>query len=72
MNGLMKNYTDRVRLVRVNIRHPQSAELRAQLGFSATPEFYLLNPQGQLVRKWEDPVDVDALEQTIKALPVSP
>ena len=72
VNGLMKQYTDRVRFVRVNIRHPQAAELRTLLGFTATPEFYLIDPQGRVERKWEDPVDVDELEQTIQALPVRP
>ena len=72
VNGLMKNYTDRVRFVRVNIRHPQAAELRTELGFSATPEFYLVDPQGRVERKWEDPVDIAELEQTIKALPPAP
>ncbi len=69
VNGLMKNYTDRVHFVRVNIRLPQSAELRDQLGFEATPELYLIDPQGHIARKWEDPVDLAELERTIKALP---
>jgi hypothetical protein len=72
VNGLMKNYTDRVSFVRVNIRHAQFAELRTQLGFSATPEFYLIDPQGRVERKWDDSVDLAELEQTIKALPLNP
>jgi hypothetical protein len=72
VNGLMKQYTDRVAFVRVNIRHPQSAELQAQLGFSATPEFYLIDPQGRVERKWDETVDVAELEKTIQALPVKP
>jgi len=68
VNGLMKNYTDRVHFVRVNIRHPQSAELRTQLGFSATPEFYLIDPQGKVLRQWDETVDVAELEETIRAI----
>jgi hypothetical protein len=72
VNGLMKNYTDRVRFVRVNIRHPQAAELQTLLGFNATPEFYLIDPQGRVECRWDDSVDLAELEQTIKALPVNP
>lgn len=68
----MKHYTDRVRFVRVNIRHPQAAELQTLLGFNTTPEFYLIDPQGHVERKWDESVDVDELEQTIKALPPAP
>ena len=68
----MKNYTDRVHFVRVNIRHPQAAELQTLLGFSATPEFYLIDPQGRVERKWDETVDVAELEQTIKELPLMP
>jgi peroxiredoxin len=42
------------------------------LGFSATPEFYLIDPQGRVERKWDESVDVDELEQTIRALSPTP
>lgn len=72
MNGLMKNYTDRVSFMRVNIHDPQSFDLQTTLGFNATPEFYLVDPQGCVERKWDDSIDVMELEKAIKVLPSAP
>jgi hypothetical protein len=68
VNGLMKKYTDRATFVRVNIHDPTSFDLQTQLGFSATPEFYLIDPQGRIERHWDDSLDLAELEKTIQAL----
>jgi thiol-disulfide isomerase/thioredoxin len=71
VNGLMKNYTDRVRFVRLNIHDKATFDLQSQLGFSTTPEFYLIDPQGRVEHKWDESVDLQELEQTVKALPLA-
>jgi hypothetical protein len=71
VNGLMKHYTDRARFVRLNIHDKATLEWQNRLGFSTTPELYLIDPQGQVVRRWDETIDMDELEQTIKALPLS-
>lgn len=68
VNGLMKKYTDRAAFVRVNIHDPQSFDLQIQLGFNATPEFYLIDPQGRVERMWDDSIDLAELEKTIRAI----
>ena len=68
VNGLMKKYTDRVAFVRVNIHDPKTFDLQTQLGFNATPEFYLVDPQGNVKHKWDDSIDLAELEKTIRAL----
>ncbi len=68
----MTKYTDRVRFVRLNIHDKTTFEVQAKLGFSTTPELYLIDPQGHVERKWDESVDLAELEQTIKALPVLP
>lgn len=65
----MKNYTDRVRFVRLNIHDKATLDLQTQLGFTTTPEFYLIDPQGHVLRNWDESVDLTELEQTIQALP---
>ena len=72
VNGLMKNYTDRVRFVRLNIHDKVTFDLQTQLGFSTTPEFYLIDPQGRVERRWDESVNLGELEQTIKTLPLAP
>jgi hypothetical protein len=71
VNGLMKHYADRVRFVRLNIHDPRSFELQTELGFSTTPEFYLIDPQGRVERKWDETVDPAELEQTVQAIPAA-
>ncbi len=72
MNGLMKKYKDRARFVRLNIHTPQSFALKKQLGFSATPEFYLVDPKGHVLHYWGgDSIDLAGLEEMVKALPSS-
>lgn len=68
----MKKYTDRARFVRLNIHDKATLELQTQLGFSTTPEFYLIDPQGRVERRWDESVDVAELEETIKELPLTP
>jgi hypothetical protein len=68
VNGLMKNYTDRARLVRVNILDPATRALQTEFGFSATPEFYLLDPQGKVVYFWDDGIDLADLEAKLQAI----
>jgi hypothetical protein len=68
----MKNYTDRATFVRVNIHNPKSFDLQTELGFNATPEFYLIDPQGRVLRLWDDSIDLAELEQTVQALPQTP
>ena len=61
----MKKYTNRAAFVRVNINNPKTFDLQAELGFNATPEFYLVDPQGHIARKWDDSIDLAELEKTI-------
>ncbi len=68
----MKKYTDRARFVRVNIHAPQSSALLKQLGFSASPEFYLVDPTGHVLHYWGgDGINLAELENSIEALPPS-
>jgi hypothetical protein len=68
----MKKYTDRARFVMVNIHVPQSRALQQQLGFSASPEFYLVDPTGHVLHYWGgDAIDLSELENLLNALPPS-
>lgn len=61
MRGLEKEYAGRIEFIRLNILNPETEPLQEQYGFSATPEFYLLDPQGEVVGFWDDSVEVDDL-----------
>ena len=70
VHGLMKKYTDRARFVTVNIHVSEYSALLKQLGFSASPEFYLVDPAGHVLHYWGgDAIDLSELETLLKALP---
>jgi hypothetical protein len=54
VHGLEKTYGDRITFVRVNILNPESRPLMQQFGFSATPEFYLVDGNGDIIDAWDD------------------
>jgi hypothetical protein len=63
VHRLEKEYDDRILFVRVNILIPENKPLLEQYGFSATPEFYLVDEQGGIIGFWEDAVEEDQLRQ---------
>jgi hypothetical protein len=38
-----------------------------EFGFSATPEFYLVNPQGRIIGFWNDAVERQVLQDAFDA-----
>lgn len=58
MHGLEKQYAGRIKFIRVNILQPQNKALMEKFGFSATPEFYLVDRSGQILGFWDE-IDSD-------------
>jgi thioredoxin-like negative regulator of GroEL len=54
VNGLYEKYHGQVSLTRLNILNSDSQPMMDKLGFSATPEIYLLDPAGKIVALWDD------------------
>ena len=52
VNGLEKIYGGQIQFVRANILMPENRPLMKKYGFSATPEFYLVDPQGKIIGFW--------------------
>jgi hypothetical protein len=68
VSGLAKTYGDRVKFVRVNIHDPKTAALQAELGFTTTPEFFLLDPKGHILHYWDEDLTIEAVGQVLKTL----
>ena len=66
VHGLEKAYGERIAFIRVNILHPESASLMEQFSFSATPEFYLVDEQGQILGAWDDWVEEQELRRAFE------
>jgi hypothetical protein len=61
VRGLEQEYGERIEFVRVNVLDASSAPLMRQLGFSTTPELYLVDTSGRIVRFWDGDVSAEEL-----------
>lgn len=69
VHGLEKAYGDRISFVRANILLAENEPLMEQYGFSATPEFYLVDGSGRVIAVWDDTLTAAALREAFdKAL----
>ena len=68
MRGLEKEYAGRIEFVRVNVLDKNNAPLLSRFGFSATPELYLLDGMGKVVRFWDNDVQADELRKAFDAV----
>jgi hypothetical protein len=68
VNGLAKTYGSHIKFVRVNIHDPKTVALQTQLGFMTTPEFFLIDPQGNVLRQWAEDITADGVGQVLDAL----
>jgi hypothetical protein len=67
VHGLEREYGERITFVRVNILMPGNKPLMDQYSFSATPELYLVDEQGQIIGFWDGFVEEEVLRQAFEA-----
>lgn len=65
MRGVEKDYRDRIEFIHVNILQPDSEAMMEKFGFSTTPEFYLVDADGNILRFWDDLIPADELRQAL-------
>lgn len=54
VHGLNREYEGRIEFVRSNIHTQNSIELQEKYGFTATPEFFLVDGEGNILAHWDD------------------
>lgn len=52
VHGLEARYTDKILFTYLDIDDPQTSAIKQQLGYRVQPQFFLLDGQGNIVRKW--------------------
>ncbi|RME88061.1 MAG: hypothetical protein D6770_07855 [Anaerolineae bacterium] len=62
VHGLEAKYYTRITFVYLDIDDPRNEEFKRQFGFRSQPEFYLLDGQGNIVKKWVGRVSVEDFE----------
>lgn len=63
---LESEFSGQIEFVHANILNPETEALQEQFGFSTTPEFYLVNQQGDILGFWDDSVVVEELQQALE------
>ena len=66
VHGLEREFGERIDFVRVNILIPENKTLMEQYSFSTTPEFYLVDPQGEIIGFWGDAFEEAELRQAFE------
>jgi hypothetical protein len=61
VNGLEKEYGDRIEFVRVNILLSGSRPLMERYAFSSSPEFYLVDADDRVIRSWDDTLTAESV-----------
>ena len=68
VHGLERQYGRRIDFLYLNVQDSSTAAAKARLGFQATPHFFLLTPDGQIVREWQGVQEGAILETALLTL----
>lgn len=68
MSGLEREYRGRLSVKRINIHAPDTRAIQQQYGFTATPEFFLVNPEGAILAHWDGDIKLADLRPTLDRL----
>lgn len=52
VHGLEAEYSDRIDFVYLDIDDPNTASLKAELGYIGQPHFFLIDGDGKIVQQW--------------------
>jgi hypothetical protein len=68
VNGIKKEYAERIDVLQVNVLQADNAPILKEYGFSTTPEVYLVDGSGKVLGFWDE-IDNEAdFKQQLDAL----
>ncbi len=68
MNGLHANLGERVDFINLNIDNPDHSVTRAAYGLAGRSTYKLISPDGEVLRTWAGPLQLDVVTSEIEAL----
>jgi hypothetical protein len=68
VHGVEKQYRDSVDFLYLDIEDAATREARARLGFQATPHFFLLSSNGEVLGKWQGVQPRFVLDSALRGL----
>ena len=63
MNGLKKEYGQRITFLQVNVLNPDNVPIMEQYGFGSTPEIYLVDEEDRVIGYWDEIESAEPLKQ---------
>ncbi len=70
VHGLETRYSGQIQFIYLDIDDPKTDALKQQLGYRVQPQFFLLDGQGNVVKKWLGSVEeqdfVEAFTEVLK------
>jgi thiol-disulfide isomerase/thioredoxin len=67
VQSLEDEYRDQVLFTYLDIDDPATQNFQSQLGFEVEPHFFLLDPQGHILRQWTGYVTANELRQAFQS-----
>jgi hypothetical protein len=64
VHGLEREYEGRIEFVRANIHNDDTIDIQEKYGFSATPEFFLVDGEGNVLAHWDDGITLANMRET--------
>jgi thioredoxin-like negative regulator of GroEL len=52
VHGLEARYTGKIQFTYLDVDDPATSSIKQQLGYRVQPQFFLLDGQGKIVKKW--------------------
>lgn len=66
VHGLEQQFGKQVDFLYLDVADPRVTSAKAQLGFRATPHFFLIDGQGAVLKEWQGVTDVRVLEEGLR------
>ena len=66
VHGLEQQYGKQVDFLYLDVADPGVERAKAELGFRATPHFFLIDSQGAVLNEWQGVTDVSVLEDGLR------
>lgn len=66
VHGLEAEYQDQIRFVYLDIDDPATDKYKRELGYRYQPEYYLLDPEGNVLNAWFGFVEPEAFEMVFQ------
>ncbi|MBI3943384.1 MAG: hypothetical protein HY326_10265 [Chloroflexi bacterium] len=68
MNGMKKEYSGRVTIVILNIHNPDTFAMQKELGFTVTPDYFLVDENDKILGHWDESTDIPSLKKDIDTI----